>query len=518
MTTTDRAPALDDTSTRTLLYRAADHAADFLDGLDERPVQPGGTHATLYAALGGELPAEGEPAEQVIDELVAGTADGLLDSTGGAFFGWVIGGVLPAALAADWLTSAWDQNTASYAHAPAQTVVEQITGEWVIDLLGLPPHASFAAVTGSQMGHVTALAAARNGLLHRAGWDVSARGLFGAPTIQVVCSADRHASIDRALRLLGFGTGAIHAVATEASGRIDLGALEHALAATAGSPTILCLQAGDLHTGAFDPFEQAIDLARGRENVWVHIDGAFGLWAAASPRHRGLTAGMERADSWVTDAHKMLNTPYDCGFAIVADSAAHRSATAMQASYMPPAAGAARDPMDWTPEWSRRSRATPVYAALRSLGRDGVAALIDADCEHAAALVAGIHALDGAEAVAFPVFNQGLIRFHDPDGSDRVKSDHSGRGLVDRDPADSDLSNLADDAFTDRVVARIQRDGQAWFGSATWRGMHVMRVSVCDWRTTPAHVERAIEAVAAAIAAELALGNRTPQRWQPGHQ
>jgi glutamate/tyrosine decarboxylase-like PLP-dependent enzyme len=487
-----------------LLYRAADHAADFLEGLDERPVQPDGTHETLYAALGGELPAAGEPAEQVIDELVAGTADGLLDSTGGAFFGWVIGGVLPAALAADWLTSTWDQNTASYAHAPAQSVVEQVTGEWLINLLGLPSGASFAAVTGSQMGHVTALAAARNGLLHRAGWDVSARGLFGAPAIQVICSADRHASIDRALRLLGFGTDAVHAVATGTSGQVELNALERALVATTGAPTILCLQAGDLNTGAFDPFAAAIDLARKRDDVWVHIDGAFGLWAAASRRHRELTAGMERADSWVTDAHKMLNTPFDCGFAIVADAAAHRSATAMQASYMPPAAGAERDPMDWTPEWSRRSRATPVYAALRSLGRDGVAALIDADCDNAAALVTGISALDGAEAVTFPVFNQGLIRFHDPDGSDRVRSDRSGRGLVDRDPADSDLSDLADDVFTDRVIARIQRDGQAWFGPSTWRGMHVMRVSVCDWRTTPAHVERAITAVAAAIAAEVA--------------
>lgn len=515
MTTTDPLPAVDGTDTRTLLYRTADHAADFLEGLDERPVQPHGTHETLYAALGGELPAEGEPADQVIDELVAGTADGLLDSTGGAFFGWVIGGVLPAALAADWLTSTWDQNTASYAHAPAQSVVEQVTGEWLIDLLGLPTGSSFAAVTGSQMGHVTALAAARNGLLHRAGWDVAARGLAGAPAIQVICSADRHASIDRALRLLGFGTDAVHPIATGTSGQIDLNALRRALMATTGAPTILCLQAGDLHTGAFDPFAAAIDLARERDDVWVHVDGAFGLWAAASPRHRELTAGIERADSWVTDAHKMLNTPFDCGFAIVADTAAHRSATAMQASYMPPAAGAERDAMDWTPEWSRRSRATPVYAALRSLGRNGVAALIDADCDNAAALVTGIGALDGAEAVAVPVFNQGLIRFHDPargeragsdhDDSDHGVIDHGGRGLVDRDPADSDLSDLADDAFTDRVIARIQRDGQAWFGPATWRGMHVMRVSVCDWRTTPAHVERAIEAVAAAIAAELAL-------------
>jgi glutamate/tyrosine decarboxylase-like PLP-dependent enzyme len=463
---------------RPLLERTAAHAATFLEGLDTAPVATTATLSELRAALGGPLPVAGASAEQVIDELVRGVDGGILGSAGGRFFGWVIGGGHPAALAADWLTAAWDQNAALYACGPAEAVIEEIAGAWLKQLLGLPSEASFAITTGAQMAHLTALAAARGKLLADRGWDVERQGLSQAPGLRVLCGGQQHASIGRAVRVLGLGTDALHAVGTDAAGRVDLSALERALAAARGVPTIICLQAGEINTGAFDDFDTACGLAQ-EHGAWVHVDGAFGLWAATSPRFAHLTAGIEQADSWTTDGHKWLNVPFDSGFAFVRHAAAHRAAMTTQASYLVTAtdllgrADAARDQIDWNPEWSRRGRAVPVYAVIRALGRDGVRAMIERCCDHADRLVRELGALPGAQVLAATEINQGLVRFVADDG------DHDRR--------------------TDDVIARVQAGGEAWFGGTTWNGMRAMRVSVINWRTTDRDVDRAVAAVRASL-------------------
>jgi glutamate/tyrosine decarboxylase-like PLP-dependent enzyme len=348
-------------------------------------------------------------AAQVIDELVAGCAGGVLGSTGGRFFGWVMGGATPAALAADWLTSTWGQNSASVATSPAEAVLEEICGVWLKELLGLPPTASFALVTGSQMGHVTCLAAARNALLARSGWDVERDGLAGAPRLSILSGDQRHGSIERAVRLLGLGSASVVDLRTDENCRLPADVLDDALRRDRDVATIVILQAGDLNIGAFDPFEELIPLAHA-SGARVHVDGAFGLWAAASPRYRFHLAGVDRADSWVTDGHEWLNVPYDCGYAFVADPVPHRAAFGHRASYIVRAADA-RDPSEWTPEWSRRGRGVATYAALRELGRAGVAELIERTCRHAHTLATRIGALPGAELVFEPALNQGLVRF-----------------------------------------------------------------------------------------------------------
>ena len=459
-------------SQQEVLERAHAHAVRFLDGLDGRPVAPRAGLDELRAALAHALPDHGVDPVQVLDELAQGADAGLLGSTGGRFFGWVVGGALPAAIAADWLASAWDQNGAIFATSPAAAVVEEVCGAWLKELFGLPPSASFALVTGCQMAHVTALAAARQRLLDDRGVDVQRHGLAGAPRLRVLASELRHETLDRAIRLLGIGTDAIVALPADDSRGISLPLLEQALDADANAPSVVCLQAGELNTGAFDAFGEACELAHAR-GAWVHVDGAFGLWAGASGRYRHLVAGVERADSWATDGHKWLNVPYDAGFAFVADQASHHASLTASASYFDHADGG-RDPVDWNPEWSRRARGFAVYAAIRSLGRSGVAELVERCCRHAKTLVAEIGALPEAEVVAEPVINQGLVRFLSPDG------DHDRR--------------------TDDVIARIQAGGVAWFGATTWRGRRVMRISVCSWRTNEEDVERTIHAVREALA------------------
>lgn len=453
------------------LVNALKHAQTYLQEIDRHPVSPGAAIATLRERLDRPLSHAATPASQVIDDLVADTRGGLMASTGGRFFGWVIGGALPAAVAADWLTTVWDQNAASCACSPAMAVVEEICGAWLRDLFDLPQGASFGFVTGCQAAHTTALAAARHLLLKERGWDVERHGLSGAPAIRLVTGENRHESLIRAMRLLGLGSDAVKLVACNRSGEISLSLLEDTLAAEPDRPTIVCLQAGDLNTGAFDPFEQAIPLAR-RYNAWVHIDGAFGLWVAVSRRHRHRLKGVEQADSWASDGHKWLNLPFDSGFVFVARPEAHSAALTQPTSYSIPIDGL-RNPMDWNPEWSRRARAFPAYAALRQLGRDGLERLIDRSCEYAARLVARIGLLDGAEVLAPAIINQGLVRFKDPDG------DHDGR--------------------TDRVIARIQQDGRAWFGGTTWRGQRAMRISLCNWRTGEEDIDIAVEAVQQAL-------------------
>jgi glutamate/tyrosine decarboxylase-like PLP-dependent enzyme len=461
---------------RALLRQTADHAADFYEALDERRVSVTAGVRELREVLGRPLPDGPMDASQVIAELVRDAEAGLLGSAGGRFFGWVIGGSVPAALAADWLTSAWDQNAALYACAPAEAVAEEICGVWLKDLLGLPAHASFALVTGTQMGHATALAAARNKLLAERGWDVERRGLAGAPPIRIITAGHQHASVDRAVRLLGLGTDAIVNAGADPQGRLDLGGLSRELGSGDG-PAIVCLQAGEINTGSFDDYTQACRIAHER-SAWVHVDGAFGLWVAVSRRHRHLLAGIDAADSWTTDAHKWLNVPFDCGLVFTAHPAQHKAAMSITASYLIHAAetggGAApRDQIDYNPEWSRRGRGFAVYAAIRSLGRSGIAQIIDDCCDHARRLTAGIGALPGAEVLREPQINQGLVRFTDPGG------DHDSR--------------------TDRLIARIQQDGHAWFGATTFNGIRAMRISVVNHRTTGRDIEQAIAAVRDAL-------------------
>ncbi len=456
----------------TALDIAAAHANRYLETLASRPVAPTATLDELRSRLSKPLPEMGMDDATVIDELVRGVEGGLMGSAGGRFFGWVIGGTLPAALGADWLTSAWDQNAASNLTSPAEAVVEEVCGAWLKELLGIPKSASFAFVTGCQMAHTTALAAARHQLLGDRGWDVEASGLAGAPPLKIFATESRHESLLRSARLLGIGTDAIAYVPADDMGRMRIGSLAEALRRWGSNPAIVWLQAGELNTGAFDSFREACPVAR-MAKAWVHIDGAFGLWAALSGRHRCLLTGAEQADSWATDGHKWLNLPFDSGFVFVAHPAAHRAAFAQDTSYSVPREEC-RNQKDWNPEWSRRGRGFPAYAAIRSLGRAGIGAIVERCCSHAARLVEGIGRLPGAEVVAAPILNQGLVRFLSADG------DH--------------------DRATEEVIRRIQASGIAWFGGATWRGMRVMRISVCSWRTTEHDVELALAAVSEALA------------------
>ena len=410
----------------------------------------------------------------MIDELVAATEGGQLGSASGRFFAWVIGGALPSALAADWLASTWDVNATIYACGPAAAVVEEVAGAWVKDVLDLPRDASFAFTTGCQLAHTTCLAAARHAVLKGAGWDVEADGLVGAPAIRVLATEQRHGSIERALRLLGVGTRALQPLPTGDDGRLAHSAMREALAAGSG-PTIVILDAADLNVGACDPFSELIPLAQAA-GAWVHIDGAFGLWARASRNHRHLVEGVQLADSWATDAHKWLNTPQDSGIALVRDRVAHKAAMTVTASYIA-ADGDARDAIDWTPDWTRRARGYAVYAALRELGRDGLADLIDRSCRHAKALARGIGALPGAELVVAPTLNQGLVRFLDP--AARNENDHDRR--------------------TDTVIQAVNAEGTAFFSGTTWRGRRAMRISVVNWRTKEDDVARTIEAFASVL-------------------
>ncbi len=457
---------------RKSLEVAIENAFAYLENLDRSPVAATADLHTLRSQLAKPLANEGLPPEQVVAELVRDVEGGLLGSAGGRFFGWVIGGSVPAALAADWLASAWDQNAALYACAPAAAVVEEVAGGWLKEILGLPAHSSFALVTGCQMAHSTCLAAARHALLAKRGWNVEEQGLYGAPLIRILSSTERHGTFERAVRFLGLGSSQVAYLPADAQGRLRSEALAQALEREASAPTIVLLQAGDINIGAFDPFDALIPIAR-RHGAWVHVDGAFGLWAAASPRYAHLVKGIADADSWATDGHKWLNVPYDCGYAFVADPESHRVSMSHRAVYLTHDADA-RDQMDWNPDWSRRARGFASYAALRQLGRDGVAALVERCCKQAHSIVTGIGRLPGAEVVWEPVINQGLVRFLDPRPG-ATEKDHDRR--------------------TDEMIAAILSAGEAFFGGTTWRGRRAMRVSVCNWQTSEKDVERAIRSV-----------------------
>jgi glutamate/tyrosine decarboxylase-like PLP-dependent enzyme len=450
---------------RDLLGLTAEIAADFHETLDERPVYPRATLAELREALGGVLPEGPTPPRQVVADLAAAADPGLVAEPGGRYFGFVIGGAVPAALAADWLATAWDQNAGLYVGGPAAAVVEDVAAAWLKELFGLPPHASFGFVTGGQMANTTSLAAARNHVLASAGWDVEADGLHGAPRVRVVVGAQRHGTIDRALRLLGLGAPS-EVVAADDQGRMRADELR-----LGDEPTIVCAQAGEVNTGAFDPLDAIADACAAAPNAWLHVDGAFGLWAAAVPSLRHLVRGVERADSWATDAHKWLNVPYDCGVLFCAHPQAHSGAMSGRAAYLV-YGEEERDQMDWNPESSRRARGFAVYAALRSLGRSGIVDLVERCCAHARAFADGVREL-GAEVLNDVVLNQVLFRF-------------------------------ATDEETDRVLAAVQASGEAWMGGTVWDGRRAIRISVSNWQTTDADVERTLAAYRAAVGGHVA--------------
>ncbi len=458
---------------RKTLTTTIERALAYLGSLDQMPVTSPVDLADLRQRLDKPLTDIGTAPERIIEELTKDVEGAVLGSAGGRFFGWVIGGSLPAALAADWLTSTWDQNAALYACAPAAAVVEEIAGRWLKDLLGLPADASFAFVTGTQMAHFTCLAAARHALLDGRGWDVERNGLYGAPPIRILCNDQRHGSIERATRCLGLGSSCLVDVPTDGANRVIPSRLIEALDEFGSSPMIVVLEAGDICTGAFDDFENLIPLAKQR-GAWVHIDGAFGLWARASRRYRELAQGVELADSWTADGHKWLNVPFDCGYAFVADARAHRDAMSHRASYLTHD-DEARDQIDWNPEWSRRARGFSTYAAIRQLGRGGIAEQVERCCDLTKDLVERLSLLAEVEVLSAPVLNQGLVRFRDPRPGATV-ADH--------------------DARTDAVIAAIAASGEAFFTGTTWRGSRAMRVSLCNWSTSSNDVRRAANAVA----------------------
>jgi glutamate/tyrosine decarboxylase-like PLP-dependent enzyme len=450
-----------------LLNDTASYAAEYLEGLAERRVAPTATTEELRKQLGGPLPDNPREPQQVVADLAKRAEPGLMATPGRRFFGFVIGGSLPAALAADWLTSTWDQNAALYAAGPAASVIEEVAGAWLTELFGLPEETSFGFVTGCQMAHFTALAAARHHVLKTAGWDVEADGLIGAPPMRVVVGEERHTTIDRALRFLGLGAASLRSVPVDGQGRMRPGALRTVLGDST-MPTILCAQAGNINTGAVDPLRAICDIGH-EYTAWVHVDGAFGMWATASPTFRPLVDGIELADSWATDAHKWLNVPYDSGLVFCAHSDAHQAAMATHASYLVHSEGRERDQMDWTPEFSRRARGVAVYAAIQSLGRAGIADLIDRCCAHARRFGRALAQVPGVEILNDVVLNQVLVRFLDPDG------DH--------------------DTRTRATIRAVQEDGTCWLGGTTWQGKAAMRISVCNWSTTAEDVDLSVEAI-----------------------
>lgn len=423
---------------------------------------PDASVADVVAALGADLPDGPSDPSAVVDLLAEAVEPGLTAMPSGRFFGFVIGGTHPAGIAADWLTSAWDQNAGMRTVTPAASAVEDVAEAWVLELLGLDTSSAVGFVTGGTMANFTCLAAARDAVLARAGWDVGQRGLVASPGVRVLAGKERHDSVDLVLRYLGLGAPEL--VAVDRQGRIDPVALRRRLEGGDGRPTVVVLQAGNIHSGAFDPFEEVIAAAH-EHGAWVHIDGAFGLFAAAAPAYRHLVRGYEAADSWATDAHKTLNVPYDCGLAIVRDAATLRTAMSMHGDYL--IHDTAGDPFEKVPELSRRARAFTVWAVLRSLGRDGVVELVTRLAGHAKAFADGIAGIDGAEVLNDVVFTQVSATF-------------------------------GDDARTRDVVDRMLQDGTAWTSGSIWHDRAVLRISVSNWSTTERDVERTLHALRAA--------------------
>lgn len=447
------------TELRGLLADVAARVAGYRESVADGPVFPHDTTGVREKL--GDLPENPVPPADVIRRLADAVEPALVANTGPRYFGFVTGGALEAATAADMLATGWDQPAFNKVTSPAAAIVEEVAGEWLKDVLGLPSGASFGFVTGGQGANTVCLAAARHHVLARAGWDVERRGLHGAPPLRVIASEERHATIDRSLRLLGLGTDAVKPVRADGQGAIDVADLEKAL----DGPAIVCLQAGNVNTGAFDDFAAATESAH-RHGAWVHVDGAFGLWAAAAPSLRRLTAGLETADSWAVDGHKWLNVPYDSGYAFCAHPESHRAAMALTAAYLTGQGdGGVRAPSDFVPESSRRARGFATWAALSELGRAGIAEMVERCCVLARRFAEKLEASEGITVVNDVVLNQVLVGFGDE---------------------------------TDRIVEAVQRSGECWMGATTWHGQRLMRISVSNWSTTEADVDRAVAAIQAA--------------------
>jgi glutamate/tyrosine decarboxylase-like PLP-dependent enzyme len=455
------------------LRAAAELIADYRERLSAARVAPVAGRAEVRMALDSGVPPGPTPLAQVIEELVAAATPGLMASAGPRYFGFVVGGSLDASLVADVLTAGWDQNAFNGVLAPAAIAVEDVAGRWLKEVLGLPASASVGFATGAQAANTVGLVAARWWVLHQAGWDVGRDGLFGAPRVRVLVGGDRHATIDRAVRFLGLGENAIEEVQALPNGTMDPDALAAALSGGTGRPTIVCAQAGNVNTGACDDLSAAAETARAA-GAWLHVDGAFGLWAAASPRTRHLVHGIGFADSWACDGHKWLNVPYDSGYAICAHPDAHATAMAYTASYLTgQVAGRELGGGDFVPESSRRARGFATWAAIRSLGRSGIADLVDRSCALARRFAAGLGALEGVEIVNGVVLNQLLVR-------------------------------VGDEETTNRIERRVQDDGTLWLGATTWRGERLLRIAVSNWSTTEEDVDRCVQAIARARTAVLA--------------
>lgn len=453
-------------SPRSSLDVAYQQALAFLEGLPARTVASEKTYAELCGLL--DTPDRETPSDPatVVAKLAAVADQGVVASAGGRYFGFVIGGSVPAAVAADWLTTIWDQNAMNATSSPFAAAVETVALKWLIELLHLPAHVSAGCVTGGQMANFTGLAAARHHVLGQAGWDVERRGLAGAPEVKVIVGGERHATIDRAVRYLGLGLDSVRVVPADRQGRMNVSALAELLDRLDG-PTIVCAQEGNVNSGAFDPLEEICDAAA-RHDAWVHVDGAIGLWALASAEYRSLLRGYERADSWAADGHKLLNVPYDSGLIFCSHPDSHMASMRLQdLPYI--TRGAERSGSDWSPEMSRRARGVPIYAAVRSLGYSGIADIVDRCCALARRFADRLSAEEGIEVLNDVVFNQVLVRILDPDG------DHDGR--------------------TRAVVAKIQQDGTCWMGGTVWQGRAAIRISVANWSTTTEDVDRSVDAI-----------------------
>jgi glutamate/tyrosine decarboxylase-like PLP-dependent enzyme len=446
-----------------VLTEAAARAKNYLRSIRARHVGVRREAIDKLPFLGGQLSGHGEQPLALIKLLDEIGSPATMASMGGRFFGGVIGGALPSTVAAHWLADAWDQNACLFEFSPVAAYLEEVVLGWLLKLFGLPLTSSGAFVTGTQMADVTALAAARDVVLRKAGWDVEKKGLFAAPPVKVVVGEEVHATMLKALALLGFGTNQIQMVAADSQGRMKPSEIP-----PVNGPLIVCAQVGNVNTGACDPVGEVCEIAHG-QNGWVHVDGAFGLWAAASPKHKYLLEGIEYADSWATDAHKWLNVPYDSGIVIVKEAVALRDAMSITASYYPDPSSK-REPMQWGPESSRRARAVEVWMALRSLGTHGVADLIERTCQHATTFAEGFRAA-GYEVVNEVVLNQVLVSF-------------------------------GDDEVTTRIINAIQREGTCWCGGTVWKGRRAMRISVASWATTNTDVTRSLEAILKIAAVE----------------
>ncbi|AFL53396.1 glutamate/tyrosine decarboxylase-like PLP-dependent enzyme [Sinorhizobium fredii] len=462
---------MDDGSVGDLFRRAAEHAVRFRDTISDRQQRPQVSYLGSLEAFREPVPEEGASGPEVIDALAAKAEPGLHAMTGSRFFGWVIGGSHPVGVAADWMTSAWGQNAGNHHAAPAAAASEAVAAGWLLDLLDLPRESSVGLATGATVANFVCLAAARGEVLRRVGWDAEAQGLFGAPPVTVLIGDDAHATVFSALQFLGFGHDRVTRLKTDEMGCISTSDFGEAAARVSG-PSIVILQAGQINTGAFDDFAALMPIAR-RIGAWVHVDGAFGLWARASARKR-LAEGVDEADSWATDGHKWLQTPYDCGYAIIHDADAHRRAMTIAASYLPPSHEGERDPSHFVPELSRRARGFATWAMIKHLGRKGIAAMIERHCRIARQMADRLRGEEGIAILNEVVLNQFMVRF--------------GAGRADEEA----------DRLTQRTVERLQADGVCFAGGANWRGRKVMRVSVISWLTDDSAGEMAADAIVAA--------------------